>query len=61
MNLTGGTEAPKPRPSSFPKRCACGRTHDAEAWDRLDFVGVMLDELVLRNCQCSSTIAVRLQ
>lgn len=46
------------------KTCACGRVHDASAWQALPFVGVMFADdpelaLELRNCPCKSTIAIR--
>lgn len=46
-----------------PKRCGCGREHDAAAWRALPFVGVQDDvdcRFELRNCVCGSTIAVLL-
>lgn len=46
----------------FPKRCACGRTYDAETWKALRYVGAMPDgaggALELRDCVCHSTIAI---
>ena len=50
---------------SFPKSCACGRSHTKSEWPRLALVGVQRDfderpRLELRNCPCSSTIAVEL-
>ena len=45
-----------------PKRCSCGKVHDAAAWRALPLVGFVRDEVVsleLRNCDaCSSTLAI---
>ncbi len=50
-----------------PKRCGCGRTHDAAAWARLPLVGRQhtpadaygpAETIELRNCPCKSTIAI---
>ena len=43
------------------KRCHCGMCFDAESWARLPYVGIMddgVDRLELRNCACSSTLAI---
>ena len=52
-------------PAHLHKVCSCGRVHDAFAWLRLHYVGVMRDDSVgaieLRNCDgCDSTIAVEI-
>lgn len=52
-------------PAPPPKVCGCGREHDAFAWARLPFVGLMdLGDgaaLELRNCSCDSTLAVEVR
>lgn len=49
----------------FPKQCGCGRLHSERDWKRLRYVGEMGDEqygvLELRNCQCQSTLAIRVK
>lgn len=53
----------------FEKRCACGIVHDALAWAILPVIGYQVSEgederfpfpTELRNCQCGSTISVRI-
>lgn len=39
------------------KRCACGATYTRSTWRKLPFVGIW-EHLELRNCTCSSTLAV---
>lgn len=54
-------EAEVPAPGELPKRCSCGRVHDAEAWARLPYRGVHDDgteRIELRHCACLSTIGV---
>lgn len=55
---------PSTLPAPPPKVCTCcGTPHDAFAWSRLPYVGVMRDEegaIELRNCGCGSTIAVEI-
>lgn len=50
-----------PAPARDPKRCACGRVHDAYAWAALPYVGIQDGDgyaLELRGCACGSTLAV---
>jgi hypothetical protein len=45
----------------FPKKCSCGRTHDAADWTMLHLVGWQTigdERLELRNCACGSTLAI---
>lgn len=45
------------------KSCRCGRTFTLAAWEDLPEVGTQPDGdgyvLVLRNCPCGSTLAIR--
>lgn len=50
-------------PPPPPKQCLCGASYPADAWQKLPYVGIMddgIDRLELRNCPCSSTIAIEL-
>lgn len=46
------------------KVCGCGRRYDSAAWRALPLVGVLdlgpYPSLEMRNCPCSSTLAVEL-
>jgi len=47
------------------KQCRCGAAYDAEAWARLEYVGVQDagdgERYERRNCTCSRTIAIELE
>lgn len=43
------------------KACGCGATHDLLAWSSLPLVAARWEGLELRNCFCSSTLAIELQ
>jgi len=54
---------PAPPPTPF-KSCRCGETYDRDGWHALRLIGVQHgdeERFELRNCRCSSTIAVRLE
>ncbi len=41
--------------------CACGKTYDAQAWSRLEYVGLQDDGEQIREfrkCMCGSTLAI---
>jgi CheY-like chemotaxis protein len=51
------------QPTSFSKRCGCGRVYDEDTWSALKLVGEIDngrdvgERLELRQCQCKSTLA----
>lgn len=50
-------------PAPPPKHCGCGQSHDAYEWLQLRRIGVQDDAytpLELRDCSCTSTLAVAL-
>ncbi len=50
----------------WPKKCnRCNKTYDADAWEKLSYVGVQkgdpdieVPDLEMRNCSCGSTLAI---
>lgn len=68
MNCPSTTAAPPVLPSAWAptiKQCRCGATYTHDEWNDLPLVGAMTDGgdgwLELRNCVCSSTIAIELK
>gem|GEM_PF-1927278 len=56
----------KPQETTFRKKCnCCGRQLSCEQWHQLEQIGVQefgngLDQLEYRNCNCGSTLAIRI-
>lgn len=63
LDVALAADVDEPEWTPEPKRCSCGREHDAAAWKALPYCGVQEDvdaRFELRHCVCGSTIAVLL-